>query len=343
MARDPGWLVDQKKRLREDARRFKQGGLIGEGGLLRGAASDIGDKLGQINQAYDPKGVLYGEEAARAPLPERTAPPRPDFQNVQGSSYARPQDLGATAKTGLQRIVKNPDGSYTNMAQYEQPGAEERFYNLYGNQQTDFSEKGLADARASIGYAQRGANERIELETERALEALPPEQRVALMRTQLTESGQDRRAGLTRAQQAAQFEATNALGERNADRADTVAAANEQARLREFVAKNPGAVNQLMAELTNLPPAEQAAILSDPNNKTGATLRFALQQQLNNQYADTQLGQITRNTFLPGLFGEYDLNNGVLWDTKVDAQELGVDPEILESGILTDQYRRLRR
>lgn len=261
--------------------------------------------------------------------------PKADFSNVTQAperaplNIIDPQSLEADAVkgyrkdlagAGLTRIVKNPDGSYTNMPQHEQAGGEARYYNQYGNRE-GVSGKGAtvaeynASERASAknldtddaaflravegtrgadGVARGGGIQskqfaagaglrRAALEEQATLDKMPPAQRALLMNetTKQTNANARTQATLQNARDIAAGSQRLTRETLDLDR-DKFDDARDQAQLAEE-RKNPtGALREQLNELSNMSPKEKASILSDPTDKRGARARGLFQQIFDN-------------------------------------------------------------
>lgn len=367
MATDPRWTAEEKKR-REQRQRLNRAPPLnvpgeavnvvrdqGVRGLGRALKEDFDERLENDFRMFDQAAgsVMYGrggaptaaQRAAEAAAPSNTPV---DFSNVRGgSTKTRAADLGDTARTGLTRIYKTKDANgnsvYTNVGP-KPAGAEERFYNLYGNRQTDFSQSGLDAAEASIGYAQRGTRERAAFDEERALEALGPEGQRAVMIAQMQQGGANERARQERGLRRELASAADQRYQRAADRADDAQAFNQDMQFR-VASRTPEGRLALTQEsinsLANLPPAERAAILAAPENQQGARTLEMGQQLLDSTGTGARLSQITKTGGLRRFFGgsEYDLNNGLLLDDTIDPTDLGLTKDQLDALILAQQTR----
>lgn len=390
MATDPRLSLDEKRRLAQRERAIRTNSPaeaaqalvdIGRDQGAVGLGRTVGSYLGRAGRAAvgastrAGNAVLFGGdgpqavEAEDAPVPANRGP-RPQDLSVPGPEQAHAETIRRNpGQFGLTRIFKTRDANgnsvYSNVGA-PPPGAEVRYYNQYGNREgmdptgtrlvrdPAASDENLLIAaghgRASLDFARRGQLARAELEQQQVLDALPPEQRAALVREQISQGAQDRRANLDRGLRRDVAAANIKRADRLADATIGNIAFNQDKTERELLRTNPGAaLQETLGEISLMSPEEQTAILSDPTNPRSArainALRGLIQQRTGK--SDFDLAAVSKTGGLRRFLQNYDfdstnngdnftLNDGVVVGTGVNLSDILGDPQVQS---LLDAYR----
>jgi hypothetical protein len=310
-------------------------GLVGLTRAAGNTAGAVGSKVaGFVGDVANT--TLYGEEGPQAARDIPAPPPPQDDAalHVPGPEQVRDQRLAGYADTirqdpnkfGLTRIFKSKDANgnsvYSNVG--TQPaGAEVRYYNQYGNRegmdQTGQNVNAAFDpgktdigllvaaghGRKSLAYADRSQAQVAANQSQAVLDSLPPEQRAALLRTQMTESGANSRASADRGLRRELAQDTNAIAGRNADINAARYSFDQDQSLAKLERDNPQAAVQQYIGALPVNPQQRAKILQNPNDpRTTRIMRLVLQQaQAGGADQNASLGQFTKTGGLSRFFG----------------------------------------
>lgn len=418
---DPRWSIDEKKRRRllrnvappggggrtDTVPAYQLGGILGPRGVVdslirRGAKADS-EFAANVAAPFEQGGAIGTALFGPKQLPVAEAMPAidPADHDLMGAYHENEvrrtqlnrdaangvakrladQYRADPASGGLTRIVKNPDGSYTNMPDYEQAGGQERYYNQYGNREfgggdpngpaKNFATDDVAMLRAvggenhqgggirSIAFAEQGTLLREQRQEEAALAAMEPEDRRALMVEQMRQGGANTRASLTRdvalrgqdlTAQTARDTAEIAAKKFALDSATTLT--EQDSKMVALAGENPALfMQQALAKMENLPPKEKLRRLIDPDNVETAIVRNLVRKQISDN-PNFDLSAVKKagayRKWAPwGDKADYVASNGIFGGDKVDFAKIGLrddkDIQLFIDSVLNEDARNKNR
>lgn len=334
-------------------------GIRGTGQMLRGAASyafggsEGFDQWADEENTIRPPASLPADAAARLDAARRAA--------EGGADAASANEIRRNpGQYGLTRIVKNPDGSYTNMTSSVQPGAETRYYNQFGNEEgvdyrvgkdgnpqrfktkydTALSDQNMliagGEGRKSQKWVERVQGETLARKEKELMDSLPPEQRVSLMNAQMRESGQDRRVGAT----LLRTDARLALDRDKVEGENAAKAIAADLNLQDREKENPAlALGNLVGSMGNMPRAEKLARLADPNSAEGARAQRIMTLIAGKNDPNFDLKTIEPASGFRKLFGNRLVGGTDFFKDNIDVAGSGLSDE--DAMLLADAMRSI--